>query len=79
MIDKLVKEISQLWHILVAIVTLAWFLSQANADITNLKANDSKQDLKLEAINSDITQIKVDTSYIRARIDGEIPPKRYQQ
>lgn len=78
MLEKLTKELGQLWHILMAIITLAWFMSQASNDISNLKANDNKQDLKLEAINSDITQIKVDTSYIRARIDGEIPPQRYK-
>lgn len=73
MIEKLLKEISQLWHILIAIVTMAWFLSQVSNDIINIKNNDQKQDLKIEAINSDITQIKVDTSYIRARIDGLTP------
>ena len=73
MLEKILKEISQIWHIIVAIITMAWFLSQANSDINSLKVNDGRQDLKLEAINSDITQIKVDTSYIRARIDGVTP------
>ena len=73
MLEKILRELSQIWHIIVAIITMAWFLSQANSDINSLKVNDERQDLKLEAINSDITQIKVDTSYIRARIDGEIP------
>ncbi len=73
MLEKILKEISQIWHIIVAIITMAWFLSQANSDINSLKVNDERQDLKLEAINSDITQIKVDTSYIRARIDGVTP------
>lgn len=77
MIEKLVKEINQFWHILLALVTMAWFLSQMNSDVATLKHNDKVQDLKLEAINSDITQIKVDTSYIRARIDGMIP-KNYK-
>jgi len=76
MIDKFINELSKVWYILVAIVTLAWYLSQANTDINNIKNNDEKQDLKLESINSDITSIKVDTSYIRARIDGQIPPQR---
>lgn len=79
MLEKLLKELGEVWYILLAIVTLAWYLSQANSDIMNLKSNDEKQDLKLEAINSDITQIKVDTSYIRARIDGEIPPQKYKR
>ena len=73
MLEKILREISQIWHIIVAIITMAWFLSQANSDINSLKVNDERQDLKLEAINSDITQIKVDTSYIRARIDGVTP------
>ena len=73
MLEKILRELSQIWHIIVAIITMAWFLSQANSDINSLKVNDGRQDLKLEAINSDITQIKVDTSYIRARIDGVTP------
>lgn len=74
--ERLLDEISKVWYILVALLTFAWWLSQANSDITNLKTNDQKQDLKIESINSDITSIKVDTSYIRARIDGQIPPQK---
>lgn len=76
MMERLLDEISKVWYILVALLTFAWWLSQANSDITNLKTNDQKQDLKIESINSDITSIKVDTSYIRARIDGQIPPQK---
>lgn len=71
-----VKQLGEIWYILLAIVTMAWYLAMASADIQTLKISDTKQDTKLEAINNDITQIKVDTSYIRARIDGQIPPQR---
>lgn len=75
MLKKFSEELGSVWYILAAIATLAWYLSQASNDIITLKVNDEKQNLKIESINSDITSIKVDTSYIRARIDGQIPPQ----
>lgn len=76
MLIKLIDELGKVWYILVALMTIAWFLSQANDNIIALQKSDEKQDLRIEAINSDITSIKIDTSYIRARIDGQIPPQR---
>lgn len=70
--QNFVKQLGEVWYILLAIVTIAWYLAIASSDIQSLKGNDAKQDLRLEAINTDITQIKVDTSYIRATLD-----KRY--
>lgn len=79
MLKKFSEELGSVWYILAAIATLAWYLSQASNDIITLKVNDEKQNLKIESINSDITSIKVDTSYIRARIDGQIPPQKLKQ
>ena len=76
MLEKLINELSKVWYMLVALMTITWSLSQANDQIIQLQKSDEKQDLKIEAINSDITQIKIDTSYIRARIDGQIPPQK---
>lgn len=78
MLEKITRELGEVWYILIAIVTLAWYLSQASNDISSLKTNDEKQDVKIEAFNADLTTIKVDTSYIRARMDGLIPPQKYK-
>lgn len=64
--QNFIRHLGEVWYILMALVTIVWFMAISSADIQNLKASDAKQDLRLEAINTDITQIKVDTSYIRA-------------